>query len=240
MARGSSCFSSRCSSRSFSPSAGRLAAAVAVAALLWFFMFSPWTGNLLSFWLVMSISAVILTTLALCGGAASGSSGFKDAQAGSDCKGCVCAKNVVLQIVVGVVIAFALWGVFWVGDKLSQMMFSFARPQVDNVYGMKAGSSPVMIGLLLLFLIGPAEEFFWRGYVQRSAARLWGDNTGFIVTAAVYALVHIWSFNFMLVMAALVAGGVWGLVYRLKPSLLPALIVSHAVWDALVFVVLPI
>ena len=39
---------------------------------------------------------------------------------------------------------------------------------------------------------------------------------------------------------ALVAGGVWGLLYRLRPSLLPALIVSHAVWDALVFVILPI
>lgn len=30
---------------------------------------------------------------------------------------------------------------------------------------MKEGSSPVAIALLLLFLIGPAEEYFWRGYV---------------------------------------------------------------------------
>lgn len=29
---------------------------------------------------------------------------------------------------------------------------------------MKEGSSPVAIALLL-FLIGPAEEYFWRGYV---------------------------------------------------------------------------
>ena len=62
----------------------------------------------------------------------------------------------------------------------------------------------------------------------------------FAITAVIYALVHIWSFNFMLIMAALVAGLVWGLVYRLCPKALPALIVSHAVWDALIFVVLPI
>ena len=65
-------------------------------------------------------------------------------------------------------------------------------------------------------------------------------SAAMLMTAIVYALVHIWSFNFMLVMAALVAGAFWGLIYRLRPSLLPALIVSHAVWDALVFVILPI
>lgn len=205
----------------------KLASAVTVAALLWFFMFSPWTGHLVNFWLSMSISAVILTTLALCGGKSEGCSG-------------VSVKNIVFQLIAGVAIAFALWGIFWIGDKVSQFIFTFARPQVDTVYGMKDGSSPMLIGLLLLFLIGPAEEYFWRGYVQKTISKIWGADAALFATAAIYALVHIWSFNFMLVMAALVAGGVWGLIYRLKPSLLPALIVSHAVWDALVFVVLPI
>ena len=66
------------------------------------------------------------------------------------------------------------------------------------------------------------------------------QNIAFAVTTAIYALVHIWSFNFMLVMAALVAGLVWGFLYRLDPKLLPALILSHALWDALVFVWMPI
>ena len=51
-------------------------------------------------------------------------------------------------------------------------------------------------------------------------------------------MIHI--FNFMLVMAALVAGAVWGLIYRLCPKALFALIVSHALWDVLVFVLIPI
>ena len=97
---------------------------------------------------------------------------------------------------------------------------------------------------LLLFLIGPAEEFFWRGYVQRTLGKLLpgehASDHAFLLTAAVYALVHVWSFNFMLVMAALTAGLVWGLVYRLRPAWLPALVVSHAVWDALVFIIIPI
>jgi membrane protease YdiL (CAAX protease family) len=44
----------------------------------------------------------------------------------------------------------------------------------------------------------------------------------------------------MLVMAALVAGAVWGFIYRICPKALPALIISHALWDALVFVIMPI
>ena len=123
-------------------------------------------------------------------------------------------------------------------------MFDFARPQVENVYSMKAGLPPWTIAILLLFLIGPAEEFFWRGYVQRTLGKLLpgehASDHAFLLTAAVYALVHVWSFNFMLVMAALTAGLVWGLVYRLRPAWLPALVVSHAVWDALVFIIIPI
>ena len=86
----------------------------------------------------------------------------------------------------------------------------------------------------------PAEEIFWRGYVQNALSKRWSPNVGFIVTTLVYALVHIWSFNFMLVMAALVVGAIWGLAYRLYPQKLGALIVSHAVWDVAVFVVFPI
>lgn len=68
----------------------------------------------------------------------------------------------------------------------------------------------------------------------------WGPVSGFIAATAVYSLVHVGSCNFMLVMAALVAGGFWGLAYRFRPDRLGALVVSHAVWDAAVFVWFPI
>ncbi len=205
----------------------RLFVPVAVAAVLWFWMFSPWTSGIISFWASMSCSAVILLALSFLAGGKPDFSSFN-------------GRNILLWIVLGAVIAFALWGIFWVGDRLSRLMFDFARGQVDAVYGMKEGSSPVMIALLLIFLIGPAEEYFWRGFVQKTMSGITGQTAAMFITAIIYALVHIWSFNFMLVMAALVAGGVWGLIYRLKPSLLPALVVSHALWDALVFVILPI
>lgn len=208
----------------------RLVTAVLTAALLWFYMFSPWTGGWPNFWVVMSCSAVILTTLGL---------SFTP-----DRKELLKIEKPALQILAGIVIAFALWGIFWIGDKVSAWMFAFARPEVDSVYAMKTGLPTWLIAVLLLCLIGPAEELFWRGYVQRTMSRILGgknpEDKAFIITAVIYALVHIWSFNFMLIMAALVAGLVWGLIYRLRPQALPALIISHALWDALVFVLLPI
>lgn len=205
----------------------RLLTPIMVAAGLWFYMFSPWTAGATNFWYTMTASALILIFMAWALGRDSQSSNFK-------------FQFSIHQLLLGIALAAALWGVFWVGDKLSSLMFGFARGQVDSIYGMKTGIQPWLIALLLLFIIGPAEELFWRGFIQHKLSLHWGENWGFAVTTAIYTLIHLWSFNFMLIMAALVCGIVWGGLYRLQPKWLPALVVSHAVWDACVFVVFPI
>lgn len=194
---------------------------VAIAAALWFVMFSPWTSQLFNFWYAMTFSAIVLTVVSLT----------------------LCHETLhelrlsIKQIVLGLAIAFVLWWVFWIGDKLSQMIFSFARPQVDMIYSFGNGTNATLIAVLLLLIIGPAEELFWRGFVQRKLMQRFNPNWGFLLATACYTLVHIWSFNFMLIMAALVVGFCWGLVYRLSPKNLTALVISHAVWDACAFVI---
>ena len=208
----------------------RLILAILLASVLWFLMFSPWTKGWLNFWLAMSCAAVLLTGVALA---------FS-----TDLKRLWPIEKPLWQLLGGIILAFALWGIFWIGDKASSWLFDFARPEVDAVYAMKTGQSPTLIALLLLFLIGPAEEFFWRGYVQHTLERVCGGPRAkiwaFSLTLCIYAFIHIWSGNFMLFAAAAVAGFVWGVLYYFCPKALPALIVSHALWDALVFVFLPI
>ena len=207
----------------------RLLTPIVVAAGLWFYMFSPWTAGLTNFWYTMTASALILIFMACWMGDLK--TPIREGLHGG---------KPLRFFLLGIALAAALWGVFWVGDKLSSLMFGFARGQVDSIYGMKTGIQPWIIALLLLFIIGPAEELFWRGFVQQQLSLHWGENWGFVVATAIYTLIHLWSFNFMLIMAAMVCGIVWGGLYRLQPKWLPALVVSHAVWDACVFVVFPI
>lgn len=195
-----------------------------LAALLWTIMFSPLTAPHVNFWWMMTASACTLSFFATL----FNKGWWKEVH--------LTPANIAL----GVVIAVALWGVFWMGDKLSQLMFNFARPQVDLIYGMKDGESAWLLTALMLFLIGPAEEIFWRGYVQKQLSLRWNPNIGFVATTAVYALVHAGSCNFMLTMAALVAGFFWGLLYRLFPERFAAIIISHALWDVAVFIWFPI
>ena len=199
-------------------------AGMCLAAVLWTVMVSPWTSPHVNFWVMMTCSGMALTlysTWARPGW-------WKDLRFG------------VSDIVLGVLMAAALWGVFWLGEFFSTLLFDFARPQVDSIYGMKEGENPWVLSLLMLFIIGPAEEIFWRGYIQKSLTERWNPNVGFILTTLVYSLVHISKFNFMLIMAAAVAGFIWGLAYRFFPERLGAIIISHALWDCAVFIWFPI
>ena len=201
----------------------KVALGMIVAAALWFVMFSPWTAPHVNFWYMMTFSALSLTTLSTLW-----------------CR--EWTRDITLSgrnLLAGLAVAFVLWWVFWTGDKVSQLIFGFARGQVDMIYAMKGGTSPTLIAVLLLLIIGPAEEIFWRGFIQRRMMARWGSNVGFIAATACYTLVHLPSLNFMLIVAAGVVGGCWGLIYRFFPRSLTALIISHAVWDACAFVLFP-
>lgn len=196
---------------------------VIIAALLWFVMFSPWTRDYVNFWIAMGFAAVSLAVMS-----AFLSDDLKDQFSLS-------FKDVAL----GFVSAAVLYCVFYLGDFFSSMLFDFAKGEVDSIYRMKEGQNTLYLGLLLAFFIGPAEEIFWRGFVQRSLAARYGDWRALIAATLVYTLVHVWSFNFMLIMAALVCGAFWGLIYKYNRNI-TTLIISHAVWDVKVFILFPI
>ena len=166
---------------------------IILAAALWTVMFSPLTAPHVDFWLMMTCSALAL------GGLSTwfNPGWWKRTQWSS------------VNILYGIILAAVLWGIFWTGDKVSGLLFDFARPQVDTIYGIREGISPWLLSALLVFLIGPSDQIFWRGYVQQTLSGKMGADGGFAVATLLYALVHVPSCNFMLVMAALVAGTVW-------------------------------
>jgi membrane protease YdiL (CAAX protease family) len=202
-------------------------AMTAFAVLLFVPLFIFRSIGPLDFWWWMSIVIALLIALSLA---------LDRSYAGlilSDFK-----NKLAWKIGIGILTALSLYAVFYAGNWLSRQIFPFAGQGIGRVYGFKAGVSPLRIVLLTVCLIGPGEEFFWRGYLQRCWQGRFGALPGWLLAASLYALVHAGSGNLMLVLAAGVCGLFWGFLYlRFKSVLLVA--VSHTLWDLLVFIVFP-
>lgn len=202
------------------PSNGQVFFCLALAALFWFVLFGL---QLVNFWLGMAVAA---TTLAVLGSLMAGLPWNQRE---------LSTKAVLL----GLFSALLLYGLFWVGYAISQHIFPFSRAQVGDIYAIRDEAKPALIAVVLLFITSPAEELFWRGFVQRWAMHRLGIWPGWLLAAAIYGAVHLFSGNLMLTLAALVAGLFWGLLYAISGSM-TACIVSHAVWTAGIFVFFPI
>jgi membrane protease YdiL (CAAX protease family) len=75
--------------------------------------------------------------------------------------------------------------------------------------------------------------------VQRRLSQRFSAPAALLGTTAIYAFVHIWTLNLILIIAAGVAGLVWGWLYQRERSLI-AVMLSHALWDVLIFVLFPL
>lgn len=142
------------------------------------------------------------------------------------------------KLLLGAASAAFLYLVFWVSNELSRAIFPWAGSGIDGVYAFKDGVSALRVGLLMALVIGPGEELFWRALMQGGLEKSRGLFGAFLLTAAVYTGVHLFSFNPMLIIAAAVCGVFWGLLYLVFRS--PLLnMVSHTLWDISVFLLFP-
>ena len=140
---------------------------------------------------------------------------------------------------IGIIHAVLLYLLSRFGMWLLVYLFDWAPAQIEAIYQTRNQASPYIVGALLFFLIAPAEEIFWRGFVQQKFIDKYGLKWGTIIAIFLYTFVHIWAFNPLLLLAAMVLGVHWSIMYSKFGTLTPG-IISHAVWDCLIFVVFPV
>ena len=191
-----------------------------VSIILWYLLF---VLKPLNFWLEMSlsISALVLMSLVF------NKDGFK------------IGRLTIRHMLIGIFSALALYIVFYLGNIITGFLFPFKDAQVLSVYSNRSQGNIILIGLALLFIIGPGEEIYWRGFIQNTLSKRMGEKKGYIISVLLYVGVHIITGNVMLVIAALVCGIFWGWLYQKEKSLLPV-IISHAIWDLIIFVIFPL
>ncbi len=142
------------------------------------------------------------------------------------------------DILLGISSAAALYGIFHLGDRISRVVLPKGGEQIEAIYSLKRMRPRAELMARLGLIIGPAEELFWRGFLQNGLMQRFGRFWGTVLGVGAYGAVHLASGNFTLVGAATIAGAFWGGLYALGMPL-GGLIVSHVIWDNLIFLIAP-
>lgn len=137
----------------------------------------------------------------------------------------------------GALSGISLFVLFWVGNSMIDLLNLPFSKQIDSLYN-RLSPSVLWHYIVLLLVIIPGEEIFWRGFIQKRLSSYVNGWTSIVISALLYASVHLYSGTFMLPLAALVAGLLWGWLYTWKKSI-PLLIVSHLIFDLFLFVIFP-
>jgi uncharacterized protein len=139
---------------------------------------------------------------------------------------------------IGTVSGLILYLVFWMGIQAFDLLNLPFGNSVNKLYRWFA---PELFWqyLALILVAAPGEELFWRGFVQKRLLHYFGPYMSIFIGALLYASVHIYSGTLILMLAAFFSGLMWGALYLWKRSM-PLVIVSHIVFDIMIFIILPL
>ncbi len=134
--------------------------------------------------------------------------------------------------------AAGLYVIFQIGDRMARRIMPAGDREIARIYELRSAAPRAAIATALGLVIGPGEELFWRGLVQRGLMRRYGRIRGTLLASSIYGGVHLVSENLTLTGAAATAGLFWGAVYARQQRMAP-LIISHVAWDIWIFLIAP-
>ena len=142
------------------------------------------------------------------------------------------------DVITGLGSAAGLYVIFQVGDRLARRIMPAGDREIAGIYQLRTAAPPSAIATVLALVIGPGEELFWRGLVQRGLMRRFGRLRGTLLASSIYGGIHLVSENLTLTGAAATAGLFWGALYGREQRLAP-MIISHVSWDIWIFLIAP-
>ena len=134
--------------------------------------------------------------------------------------------------------AAALYGIFQVGDRMARRIMPAGEQDIRAIYALRTSAPRPAIAAALALVIGPGEEIFWHGLVQRNLQRRYGAIPAWLLTSGIYGGIHLVSENLTLTGAATTAGMFWGAIFA-REGRLASLIISHVSWDIWIFLIAP-
>jgi uncharacterized protein len=141
-------------------------------------------------------------------------------------------------LLLGIISGFLLYIIFFLGYVMLKKMNIPIDNHVSDLYKF---FSPNQFWhyLVLMLIVVPGEEIFWRGYVQKRLLKqdkLW---VSVLISALLYASIALYTGEWPLFLASFIAGVFWGGLFAWKRSI-PLVIVSHLIFDLFLFILLPL
>ncbi len=132
----------------------------------------------------------------------------------------------------------ALLGVYLVATALMNVLDIQSG---ESVLAQQGRENPVYflyLTVVTIFLVGPTEELVFRGIAYGELRRLWGPAPAVVLSSAVFASIHLWSFSgegmFISLGMVFLLGSVLAVIYEKSGNLLVAA-VAHGLFNAVQF-----
>jgi uncharacterized protein len=148
------------------------------------------------------------------------------------------AKKQNKAVIPGIVTGIATYLIFLLGNFLLQWLFPSLHQQVLGVYRQLLPSKWWHYVVLCVVFV-PAEEFFWRGVIQRLLMKIFHPYAAVLITAVLNGAALIYSGFLILPIAAFVSALIWGSLYMNRNSII-GILLAHLTFDLLLLVLLPL
>ncbi|MGI2327382.1 CPBP family intramembrane glutamic endopeptidase [Planococcus sp. YIM B11945] len=142
------------------------------------------------------------------------------------------------SVLFGLTFGALIYGAIAIGF---QLLAIFPIADEKNVARFFSAFSPTSIWhfLLLMLIIVPGEEIFWRGFVQQQLKQYAPTSLAILFSASLFGLALSLGEFVLGGFAGAFAGIVLGTLYEWKRSM-PLIIIAHLVLIVLLFLVLPL
>ncbi|KMK76666.1 CAAX protease [Alkalihalobacillus pseudalcaliphilus] len=183
-------------------------------------LFISFTWQPLSFWMLFSISYVLLILIAL-----------------------LQSKPVIpLHHQHGWLVAFiggiGIYLLFAIGKAFLILFQIPLLESLEQLYQLVQPNSWIQ-WLCLFIIIIPGEELFWRYYVLNRALVQFSPQHSILLATLLYSAVHLFSGSILLVLAAFIAGFIWNVLYYYTKNIF-AVIWSHIVFNICLLILFPL
>lgn len=109
----------------------------------------------------------------------------------------------------------------------------------------------ILMILMMMIIVGPCEEILFRGFMQRGLVRTIGDRWGILLTAFIFAIIHLVGLIFILIISPVIflillvylfvpyiaISLMLGYLFKWRDENLIAVIITHGVYNSLTLII---